>query len=441
MIPRQRLDIGWADILTGVYYCFTPGNREAAHDRIAESWSSVADTVVSISERSSFDLVLESLNLPAGSEILMTAMNIKPMFEAIERHGLVAVPVDLDMATLAAEPELLEDSLSGNTRAILVAQLFGSRHPVDSVVAFARKHDLFMFEDCAQAFSGDGYTGHPGADAAMFSFGPIKTCSTIMGGVTKFKDPALAADVKRLQAQWPVHSRWGFMLLLLRFAVLITFMRPWLFSLTMRVAKRLGMHNSKLNSTVRVFAKNEWKQCQQQASYPVLRLLDRRLKRFDTRYIDRRKAAAQTVIDRLPASVFRPAQDAAEHSYWIFPAQVSNPVALMKHLRRQGFDSINSYSSFIVPKPAPGEPDQVAVARRCMAKVLYLPVHTGVPERELIRLAACITAFEEKMNSEPAGPERQSATDNAVETSTVNPVAENQTAENQTVMTTPTARS
>jgi len=404
MIPRQRLDIGWADIVSGLFYCATPGNREAAHNRIAEFWSSAEDTVVSISERSNFDLILESLQLPAGSEILITAMNIKPMFEAIQRHGLVAVPLDLEMGTLAAQPELLEERLSGNTRAILVAQLFGSRHPIDNIVAFAKKHDLFLFEDCAQAFTGDGYTGHDGADAVMFSFGPIKTCSAIMGGVTRFKDPAIAASVRRLQAQWPVHSRWGFMLLLLRFAALITLSKPWLFSLIMRLAAKAGVQNSKLNGAVRVFGgKDEVKKCQQQPSYPMYRLLERRLKRFDRRAIERRKAAAAVVMEGLPASVFCPAQDAPHHSYWIFPAQVANPVALMKHLRRHGFDSINSYSSFIIPEAAKGEPDMAAVARRCMAKVLYLPVHTGVSKRDLQRLAECVASFETKMQTRSAG--------------------------------------
>ncbi len=395
MIPRQRLDLGWNDILSGLVYCLTPSNREAAHDRVADYWSSAEDTVVSISERSSFDLVLEALNLPAGSEILITSMNIKPMFEAIKRHNLVAVPVDVDMATLAANPEQLEDRLSGNTRAILVAQLFGSRHEVDNIVEFARKHDLFFFEDCAQAFTGDGYTGHPDADAVMFSFGPIKTCSTIMGGITRFKDTAIAAEVKRLQSQWPVHNRFGYMRLLMRFALLITLSKRWLFTPIMGLLGWMGVHPSEVNGTVRVFGgKDEVKKSRQQPSDAMYRLLLKRLKNFDTATIDRRKQVAQTVAQRLPASVFLPAQDAPVHSYWIFPARVANPIALMKHLHKNGFDSINKYSSFIIPEGAAGEEDPCRESRSCMAKVLYLPVHTGVSQRDLIRLADCITEFE-----------------------------------------------
>jgi hypothetical protein len=47
------------------------------------------------------------------------------------------------------------------------------------LVAVAKRHKLFVFEDCAQAFTGPEYTGHAETDAAMFSFGSIKTATAI----------------------------------------------------------------------------------------------------------------------------------------------------------------------------------------------------------------------------------------------------------------------
>ena len=100
MIPRKRLDIGLTDILFGIGRCFWPGSRDVAEKRIGDFWSSPSDTVVCLAERSGFDLILEALNLPRGSEILISAMNIRSMFEVIERHGLIAVPIDMDMSCL-----------------------------------------------------------------------------------------------------------------------------------------------------------------------------------------------------------------------------------------------------------------------------------------------------------------------------------------------------
>ncbi len=408
MIPRTRLDIGWSDILFGIGRCFWSGSREGVQQRIGDFWSSSSDTVVTIAERSGFDLILEALNLPRGSEILISALNIRSMFEVIERHGLVAVPIDLDMSTLAMKREELERAVNKNTKAILFAQLFGSRLPMDDIVKFARQHDLFMFEDCAQAFAGDGYVGHPQSDVVMVSFGPIKTCSTIMGGVSRFKEASLADKVKQLQAKLPLHSRWNYLVWLIRFAELKSLSSRTLYTLVMWIAHRLGVQDKRLNDAIRVFGgPDEVKKFRRQPSYPMLALLERRLKRFDKGSIARRNAAAATVIERLPPSLRRPGENAPVHNHWTFPVEVSDPVALMKHLRTVGFDSINGYASFIIPEPPKGFEDfRAAEARRMMASVLYLPVHTGLSEKELIRLAEAVTDFENSLREKREAADR-----------------------------------
>lgn len=396
MIPRTRLDLGWTDILYGIGRAFWPGSREGVQKRIGDFWSSSSDTVVCIAERSGFDLILDALDLPRGSEILISALNIRSMFEVIERHGLVAVPIDLDMATLAMKKEQLERAVNKNTKAILFAQLFGSRLPMDDVIEFARQHDLFVFEDCAQAFAGDGYVGHPDSDVTMVSFGPIKTCSTIMGGILRFKEPALASDVSRLQSELPSHSRWDYMFWLMRFSIIKALSSRALYTIVMWIAHRIGVQDKKLNNTIRVFGgRHEVKKFRRQPSYPLLALLEHRLKRFDKNSIARRNAAAQTVIESLPPSIRRPGENAPVRNHWTFPMEVSDPVALMKHLRKAGIDTINGYSSFVIPDPPAGFEDfRCEEVRRMMDNVLYLPVHTGLSKRELIRMAEAVTDFE-----------------------------------------------
>jgi dTDP-4-amino-4,6-dideoxygalactose transaminase len=303
------------------------------------------------------------------------------------------------MSTLAMKSEELERAVNKNTKAILYAQLFGSRLPMDEIVEFARQHDLFMFEDCAQAFAGDGYVGHPESDVVMVSFGPIKTCSTIMGGVLRFKEAALAAEVSRLQAELPLHSRWDYLVWLIRFAELKTLSSRFLYTFVMWIAHRLGVQDKKLNDAIRVFGgPDEVKKFRRQPSYPMLALLERRLKHFDTGSIARRNAAAQIVIEHLPPSLRRPGENAPVHNHWTFPLEVSDPVGLMKHLRTLGFDSINGYASFIIPGPPAGfEEFRAAEARSMMDSILYLPVHTGVSENELIQLAEAVSDFENRL--------------------------------------------
>jgi hypothetical protein len=230
----------------------------------------------------------------------------------------------------------------------------------------------------------------------MVSFGPIKTCSTIMGGVLRFKEASLAAEVARRQEALPLHSRWNYLVWLIRFAELKILSLRTLYTLVMWIAHRLGVQDKKLNDAIRVFGgPDEVQKFRRQPSYPMLALLEHRLKRFDTKSIAARNAAAATVIERLPPSLRRPGENAPVHNHWTFPVEVSDPVALMRHLRTLGFDSINGYSSFIIPEPPQGfENFRAREARRMMDNVLYLPVHTGLSERELIQLAEAVADFE-----------------------------------------------
>lgn len=62
--------------------------------------------------RTGFDLLLQSLRLPKGSEVLCSAITIPDMLYVIRSHGLVPVPVDLDPKTLAVDMEQLRLAVS-----------------------------------------------------------------------------------------------------------------------------------------------------------------------------------------------------------------------------------------------------------------------------------------------------------------------------------------
>jgi len=174
MLPRGTPDLSWKDLLAGLAYCVRLDSNEQAQKAVEACWPDQA-TFACLSVRSGFDLVLQALALPAGSEIIVSAITIPHMFEIIERHGLVVVPIDLDEYDLSIDLQALERAVTPRTKAILIAHLFGSQMPLDEIVAFAKHHNLLLFEDCAQAYNGSKQCGHPDSDVRMLSFGPIKT--------------------------------------------------------------------------------------------------------------------------------------------------------------------------------------------------------------------------------------------------------------------------
>ncbi|MEO1127022.1 MAG: cell wall biogenesis protein, partial [Cyanobacteria bacterium J06639_16] len=74
MIPRKRLDIGWTDLLYGIKHCLWPQSRKAIETRLEQLWSEKDASLVCLSVRSGFDALLHTLNFPAGTEILVSAV-------------------------------------------------------------------------------------------------------------------------------------------------------------------------------------------------------------------------------------------------------------------------------------------------------------------------------------------------------------------------------
>src|SRR6187402_1637862 len=221
MIPRKRIDIGWADLASGMMACVIPGDLARAAARVESAWHTARGNLACLSVRSGFDALLSALQLPAGSEVLVSAATIRDMTRIIEAHGLVAVPVDIEMQTLAISRVSLARAVSPRTRILLVAHLYGSRMPMRDAVDFCKKNKILLIEDCAQAYTGDGWRGDVASDVCMFSFGPIKTATALGGAVMTLRDGALRENVRACMAAWPIQHRAYYCARLLKYTLFV----------------------------------------------------------------------------------------------------------------------------------------------------------------------------------------------------------------------------
>jgi perosamine synthetase len=375
MIPRGRLDIGWSDLLAAAAYCVAPRRRQALAHRVETLWSDGGDAFVCLSVRSGLDLLLTD------------------MVRIVEHHGLVPVPVDLDMRTLTVKVDSLKRAVTANTRALLIAHLFGSRMPLDDASEFARQRGLLMIEDCAQSFTGLEYRGHDRSDVSMFSFGPIKTSTALGGALLRIKDPALRARMSLLQSTYPVQGRWRFFKRLSRFSVVRFMLQRVPFTVLCAALRAVGKnHDELISHAVRGFSGPDFfANIQQRPSYPLLALLRRRLTRADGGRVARRIGAAQGVLRHLPR-LARPGSDAAYHSYWTFPVSPDQPDELVYHLFRRGFDATRgSWSLYCIPAPEGRPPATEAL--EAMRHVVYVPAYPEVPSDERDRLAEALREF------------------------------------------------
>jgi len=134
-----------------------------------------------------------SLGLAPGDEIICPA--VAPVFVSFPVVAIGCVPVfaDVDIRTQIVSPEAIEERVTPKTRAVVVVHLNGQPARMDEIMAVARKHDLVVVEDCAQAY--DAYykgrkVGTIG-DIACFSMQQSKHITAGEGGMIATDDPEL----------------------------------------------------------------------------------------------------------------------------------------------------------------------------------------------------------------------------------------------------------
>lgn len=389
MWPRKRFDIGLRDIAVGMALCLKGVSRQTARQRLEHYWAPEGDGLAFLSVRSGFDALWQAFDLPQGTEVLITAVNIPHMAEIIRRHGLVPVPIDLDLATMAPQDQALAAALSPRTRALVVAHLFGGRVPIEPVITWARKHGLLVIEDCAQAFSGREYRGHPEADVSMFSFGSIKTATALGGALFRVKDRGLLEKMRSVEAQWPVQSRLRYLRTLTKYAWFSFMCRPIPFGAFVAGCRLCGVDYDRIiHSAVRGFPGDDWLvKIRHQPSGPLLALLHRRLRLYSYERIERRARKGEMLLSLLGSRVFCPGYQALERTHWVFPILVDDPVAITNHLQHAGFDAARTHSMFVIDPPPGYAHVSVAESRRLLAGLVCLPIYPEIPDRALRRMA------------------------------------------------------
>ena len=352
-------------------------------------WSPRGDAMVCFSVRSGFDLLVQAMQLPQGSEILFSALNIKGMVKVVERLGLRPVPVDLDLEQMAPRLDLLERAITPNTRAIVVAHLFGTRLDLTPLIALARRHDIAVIEDCAQAFDGRRYTGDDGADVSMFSFGPLKTATALGGAIFRVRNPALLERMRAIQATYPVQSQSAYRSRLLKFAGLKIITAPLIFGLLFRTFQALGKdYEDPVSEAVRNVAKlGSSGKLRKQPSAALLGVLERRLRRWREGSLEEQARMGQRMRQLLGGAVTCPAGGTRVHNYWVFPILADDPRTLIRSLRAAGFDGANLPRSQAIAPP-PERPElEPATANEVLAHLVVLPCYPGMTEADLARQA------------------------------------------------------
>jgi dTDP-4-amino-4,6-dideoxygalactose transaminase len=186
---------------------------EAEFARYCDSSEAVAVN----SGTSALHLALLAAGVKPGDEVITVPFTFVATVAAIEYTGATPVFVDIDHSSYTIQVEQIESAITEKTKAIVPVHLYGQSADMDAILATARKHNLIVIEDAAQAH-GATYRGRKVGslgDIGCFSFYPGKNLGAYgEGGIAVTSDPGFAEKMRILrnwgQRQRYYHSERGF---------------------------------------------------------------------------------------------------------------------------------------------------------------------------------------------------------------------------------------
>lgn len=146
-------------------------------------------------------LLLRAYNIGSGDEVIVPSNTFIATALAVTYVGATPVFVEPILEEYNINPELIEEKITKNTKAIIAVHLYGQCADMDKINSIAKKHNLVVLEDAAQAH-GATYKGKKAgslASGAGFSFYPGKNLGALGdGGMVTTDDPQIAKKVAAL---------------------------------------------------------------------------------------------------------------------------------------------------------------------------------------------------------------------------------------------------
>ncbi len=349
---RAEIDDAIARVLSSGWYLLGP-----ELESFEAEWATYTGTKYAVGVANGLEalhLSLRAYGIGPGDEVIVPSNTYIATWLAVSHAGATPVPVEPDETIYNIDPTKIDAAITAKTKAIMPVHLYGHPADLDPILRIARKHNLRVIEDAAQAhgatYKGRRIGGH--GDAVAWSFYPTKNLGALgdAGAVTT-NDEGLADELRRLRN----------------------------YGSKVRYVCDVKGYNSRLEelhaATLRV----------------KLRYLDA--------WNDRRRAIAQRYIEAfadLPMTVPKE-RHWARHVYHLFVVRTLQRDALRDHLANLHIGTIIHYPVAPHEQLAYGDlvlrPDALPAAHRIHQEVLTLPCGPHLSTEQAERIVHGVQSF------------------------------------------------
>jgi len=327
-------------------------------ERIAETCGATHGIAVA-SGTDALVLSLVACGIGTGDEVITTPFTFAATTEALALLGAKAIYVDIDSCTFNIDPARIEEKVTPRTRAILPVDLYGQMADRLALVEIARRYDLRLIIDSAQAI-GARQNGQPIAvhgDTTTLSFYPTKNLGAYGdGGMVLTNDAGLAEELRSLRNHGTRHQKYLY--------------------------ERVG-YCSRLDTIQAVVLL---------AKLPRLREWNEGRRRNAARYHALLADLTKTTDLVLPQH-----DKGNYHIYHQYTIQHPRRDDLQKYLKQHGVETAIYYPLPVHLQPAYAylgyREGDFPIAERAAREVLSLPVHPELTEAQIEYVAATIRRF------------------------------------------------
>jgi perosamine synthetase len=147
------------------------------------------------------EIAMACLDLQPGDEVILPTFTIISCAQAVTMCGLTPVLVDSDLRTWCMDVSQVEAKITARTRAVMPVHIYGHPVDMDPLIELARKYNLVILEDAAEAHGAE-YKGHKCGgmgDLSCFSFYANKIITTGEGGMVLTRDALQAEKLRGLR--------------------------------------------------------------------------------------------------------------------------------------------------------------------------------------------------------------------------------------------------
>lgn len=151
---------------------------------------------------SALEISAQMCQFQPGDEVIIPGHTFTASAYPFIKHGATVKWADIDLHTRVVTPETIEQCITSNTRAIVVVHLYGYGADMPAIMKLARKHDLLVIEDAAQALGVeiDGRKAGTFGDFGVYSFHSHKNITTLgEGGALVVRDQSTAQIIPQVR--------------------------------------------------------------------------------------------------------------------------------------------------------------------------------------------------------------------------------------------------